>query len=130
MNGMSASVTVRFVDAIVARDFAGTFGLMHPEIDFRAMKPRRVWEAGDPTVVGDAMRTWLDDPERPAERNDATETTNIEDTLRVGWRVRGRDADGAFTFERQAYMGEEVGQIVWLRVMCSGPRSAEAGSPG
>lgn len=129
MSPIPASVTVRFVDAIVARDFAGACGLMHPDIDFRGMTPKRVWEAIDPAGVEDVLRNWLDHPERNVERIDATEPSLVEDTVRVGWRVRGHDADGAFSFEQQAYVREEDGQVVWLRVMCSGPRSARTSPP-
>jgi hypothetical protein len=113
-----------FVNAIIARDFARARGLLHPEIDFRAMTPNRVWEADGPAAVGDVLRAWFEHPDRDITAIDATEPTAVADTLRVGWRVRGNEADGKFSFEQQAYVRERDGQVAWLRVMCSGPRPA------
>lgn len=39
--------------------------------------------------------------------------------------VFGSNAEGRFVYEQQAYVREDDGQVVWLRVMCSGPRPAE-----
>jgi len=52
----------------------------------------------------------------------ATEVTNIEDTVRAGWRVQGVGTGGPFVFEQQVYAREREGRVGWLRVMCSGPR--------
>ncbi len=116
-----------FVDALVARDFAALSALLHPDIDFRAMTPNRVWEADGPQGVEDALRAWLADPDEEVERIAATQPMAVEDTVRVGWRVHGREAKGPFVFEQQAYMREQDGQIAWLRVICSGQRPT--GSP-
>ncbi len=40
-----------WVDAIVPEDFARAGALLHPEIDFRAMTPKRVWDAEGPAGV-------------------------------------------------------------------------------
>lgn len=112
-----------FVEAIVARDFARARGLLHDEIDFRAMTPNRVWEADCPAGVEEVLRTWLADPDEEIERIDAIDPTAVEDTARVGWSVIGRDDEGAFVFEQVAYVRERDGQVAWLRVMCSGPRT-------
>jgi hypothetical protein len=119
-----ASVTGGFVDAILLRDFSRARSLLHPEIDFRAMTPKRVWEADGPGGVEEVLRAWFEHPERDVERVDSTEPAKVEDTLRVGWRVHGSDADGPFIYEQQAYVREGDGQISWLRIMCSGPRPA------
>lgn len=124
MTALPASVTAEFVDAIIARDFSRARVLLHPAIDFRAMTPKRVWEAEDPAGVEDVLRAWFEHPERDVERVEPTEPASVEDTLRVGWRVYGSGADGPFVYEQQAFVREEDGQVVWLRVMCSGPRPA------
>ncbi len=130
MTAVPASVAGGFVDAILARDFPGACSLLHPDIDFRAMTPSRVWEADGPAGVEHVLRAWFEHPERDVERVDPTEPTSVEDTLRVGWRVFGSGADGPFVYEQQAYLREDGGQIVWVRVMCSGPRPARSVSPG
>jgi hypothetical protein len=122
MAAVPTSVAGAFVEAILARDFSRARELLHPEIDFRAMTPKRVWEADDPSGVEDVLRAWFEHPERDVDRVDPTEPASVEDTQRVGWRVYGSDADGRFVYEQQAYVREHAGQIAWLRVMCSGPR--------
>jgi hypothetical protein len=122
MTAEPESVTSGFVDAILLRDFARASSFLHPDIDFRAMTPNRVWEADGPAGVEQVLRAWFEHPERDVERVDPTELASVEDTLRVGWRVHGSDAKGPFIYEQQAYVREDDGQVVWLRVMCSGPR--------
>lgn len=123
---VTSRAAAAFADAVVARDFERARGLLHPEIDFRAMTPRRIWEAEDPEGVEDVLRTWLDDPDEEIDGVEATDAATVEDTTRVGWLVRGRDDEGPFTYEQQAYVREDGGQVVWLRVMCSGPRPTGA----
>ena len=122
MGTTAQTVSEAFADAIVGRDLAAARGLLHPAVDFRAMTPNRVWEAADPGAVEDILRTWLADPDEEIERVEATEPAAVQDTARVGWVVRGVDADGPFVFEQQAYVRERDGQVGWLRVMCSGAR--------
>ena len=116
------SVLHAFVDAVVARDFGRARDQLHPEINFRGMTPNRSWEADGPDGVEQALRTWMDNSEREVEHIDATEITEIEDTVRAGWRVQGGGAGGPFVFEQQVYAREREGRVGWLRVMCSGPR--------
>jgi hypothetical protein len=108
------------VDAIVAQDFACAVALLHPEIDFRAMTPNRVWEAEGPAGVAAVLREWFEDPDEDVEGIEATEPVSVEDTTRVGWIVRISDADGPHIFEQQAYVRERDGQIDWMQLMCSG----------
>jgi hypothetical protein len=109
-----------FADAIVARDVTRAVALMHPEIDFRAMTPNRVWEADDAAGVEAVLRAWLEDPDEEIHRIEATEPTSIVDRIRIGWLVRISDADGPHVFEQQAYVRERDAQIDWMRVICSG----------
>lgn len=129
MTAVPASVTGELVDAIIARDLPLACAFLHPDIDFRAMTPSRVWEANSPAGVEEVLRAWFEHPDRDVEWVNPTEPASVEDTLRVGWRVHGRDANGPFTYEQQAYAREDNGRVVWLRVMCSGPRPAEGLSP-
>ena len=126
MSTAGSSAATAFVDAIVALDLARAAAQLHPEIDFRAMTPNRVWEADGAAGVEEVLRQWLADPDEDVEGVDATGTTSIEGTVRVGWLVRVSDADGPHVFEQQAYIRERDGRIDWMRVMCSGwiPRSS------
>ncbi|MEA2391517.1 MAG: hypothetical protein QOK31_1626 [Solirubrobacteraceae bacterium] len=124
MSVVPASAIDGFVAAVVARDFARARGFLHPDVDFRGMTPKRVWEADGPAGVEEVLRAWFEHPERDVERAAPVEPGSVEDTIRVGWRVHGQGGDGPFIFEQQAFVREEAGQIVWMRVMCSGPRPA------
>lgn len=104
-------------------------GLLDADVDFRAMTPNRFWEANSPVDVEEVLRAWFEHPEREVERVEPIEPAFVEDTRRVGWRVYGRSADGSFAYEQQAYVREDDGRVVWLRVMCSGPRPAANVSP-
>lgn len=118
----TSSAIDELVGAIVARDLPRAASLMAPDVDFRAMTPRRIWEADGPAGVEDVLRAWLADPDEQITAVEPTEPLRVEDTLRVGWRVHGRDREGAFVYEQQAYAREQDGHVVWLRVMCTGPR--------
>jgi hypothetical protein len=120
MKTAGPGVATAFVEAVVARDYARVAELLHPEIDFRAMTPNRVWEADGPAGVEAVFRAWLDDPDEDIEEIEATQPISIEDTVRVGWLVRISDGDGPHIFEQQAYVRERGGQVAWMRVMCSG----------
>ena len=113
------SVATAFTDAIVARDIAAATALLHPEVDFRAMTPNRIWEGG-PAGAEDALRRWLEDPDEEVHGVEATAPVTIEGTQRVGWTVRVSDAEGLHVFEQQAYMRERDGKVGWMRLMCSG----------
>lgn len=121
----ASSVASDFVTAIAQLDLPGAAALLHPETDFRAMTPNRVWEAGTPGEVEAVLRGWFADPSETVEDITATEPATIGDVARVGWLVRISDAGGAFVFEQQAYVRERDGQIDWMRLICSGwrPRS-------
>jgi hypothetical protein len=119
----SATTTLArdLVDAVAAKDRARLATLLHPEVDFRAMTPRRIWEATGPQDVVDAYGSWFGDDDR-IEAVERVETDAFADRQRVGYRFRVRNADGVSLVEQQAYLSERDGRIGWLRVMCSGYR--------
>ena len=122
MSSVPVGVVDEFVDAILAQDFSRIQNLMDEDIDFRAMTPSRVWEAEGPAEVREVLRGWFEHPEREVESVESVESSSVADTLNVGWRVQGQGADGPFLYEQQAYVREQNGHIVWLRIMCTGPR--------
>jgi hypothetical protein len=52
----SASLGPDFAAALALKDFDRIRDLLHAEIDFRGMTPRRVWEAEDPETVVNGFR--------------------------------------------------------------------------
>jgi len=107
-------------DAIVARDVSRAVALLHPEINFRAMTPNKIWEASSPAEVEAVFRTWLEDPDEELESIEATQPVALLSTVRTGWLVHISDSRGPHLFEQQAYVRERDGQIAWMRVICSG----------
>lgn len=122
MSAAPTSVVEEFLAAILTRDLARVQSLLDQDIDFRAMTPSRIWEAETPADVEAVLRAWFEHPERQVEGVEAIEPSSIADTLKVGWRVYGHGADGPFLYEQQAYVREQNGRVVWLRIMCTGPR--------
>jgi hypothetical protein len=112
-----------FAHALGHKDFEAVVGLLHPRIDFRALTPRRAWEAsGSRAVVDEVLRQWFDHPDTQLEIS-AIQTDSVADRQHVAYRFRGENQDGPFVIEQQAYYTGSDGRIDWMRVLCSGFRS-------
>jgi hypothetical protein len=120
MTLVESSVASSWVDAIVAQDITRAVALLHPDVDFRAMTPNRVWEPEGRAGVEAVLREWFEDPDEVVNAIEATQPAAIEGTLRVGWLVHISDGEGPHVFEQQAYVREREGQIDWVRAICSG----------
>jgi hypothetical protein len=115
-----------FANALAAKDFDRISGLLHPEIDFRALTPSKQWEAAESGgVIDGILRQWFEDSDE-IESLERLETDAFADRARVGYRFRGHNPDGPFVVEQQAYLAERDGKIGWMRVVCSGFRPVEA----
>jgi hypothetical protein len=111
-----------FARALAAKDFDAVTALLHPEVDFRGLTPRRNWEASNPAdVVQGILRNWFEDSDEIDELV-AVQTDSFADRERIGYRFRGHNPDGEFLVEQQAYLAEREGKIGWMRVVCSGFR--------
>lgn len=121
---MTDNLGASFARAVAAKDHDRVRQLLHPDLDFRAMTPGRVWEAGTPDDVVDALQLWFEDSDH-IEGIDALETDRFADRERVGYRFRVRNADGEHVVEQQAYLTELDSRIGWLRIMCSGFRRVD-----
>lgn len=116
-----------FATALAAKDFERIAELLHPEVDFRGLTPRRGWEANDPeTLIAGVLREWFEDSDK-IEALEQIETDTVADRERVGYRFRVRAPDGLFLVEQQVFIGDREGQIGWMRVLCSGFRPLEDG---
>ena len=120
---MTATQGESFARAVAAKDHEAVRALLHPELDFRAMTPKRVWEAADADGVVDALNVWFG-PDDEISAVEALDTDAFADRERVGYRMRVRNADGEHLVEQQAYLSLTDGRIGWLRLMCSGYRPA------
>ncbi len=120
--GASTSLGSAFATALAAKDFDAIRDLLHPEVDFRGLTPRRNWEASDSdTLIGSVLREWFEDSDE-IEALLKLESDDFADRERVGYRFRVRNPEGLFEVEQQVYIGEVDGRIGWMRVVCSGFR--------
>jgi hypothetical protein len=111
-----------FAEALGRKDFGQVFAVLHPGIDFRGLTPGRSWEASSAReVVGVVLSQWFEESDE-LERVISIETDSFADRERVAYRFEGRNRDGPFVVEQQAYYTERDGRINWMRVLCSGFR--------
>jgi hypothetical protein len=111
-----------FAEALAAKDFDAIAALLHQEIDFRGLTPRRNWEADNPQgVIQGILRQWFEDEDH-IEELVATESDAFANVERVGYRFRVRTEGTLYEVEQQAYLEERDGRIGWMRVLCSGYR--------
>jgi hypothetical protein len=114
----------RFARALAAKDRNAIAALLDPQIDFRALTPKRVWEADDPeTVLATLLANWFE-PEDQIDELQRLETDQVADRERVGYRFAITNPEGSFVLEQQAYLTGRDGRISWMRIVCSGYRPA------
>ena len=113
----------RFVAALAAKDTNSLVALFASDVDFRAMTPRRFWEADSPQrVVHEVLYEWFE-PKDVIERIDYVEAGQAGDRERIDYRFLIRNPDGPFIVEQRAYFDvNEAGRISYMRTICSGYR--------
>jgi ketosteroid isomerase-like protein len=117
---------IRFAEAIAAKDEDGLVALLSPDVDFRALTPRKFWDAGSPEGVLDAVfGNWFEPDDRITEIVEVTTGDPVEDTAHVGYRFAVSNPDGSHTVEQQAYYRTDGDRISYLRIICSGYRPVE-----
>jgi hypothetical protein len=122
----SDTLGTQFAHALAAKDFSRILELLHPEIEFRALTPRRSWEEDTGAdVISDVLRVWFDDSDE-IEALERLDSDAFADRERVGYRFTVTNPEGRFLVEQQAYLSERDGQIGWMRVVCSGFRPIAA----
>jgi hypothetical protein len=118
----TATLGTEFVQALAAKDEQRIRALIHPDIDFRGLTPRRFWEASDAdAVISFVLGHWFGDAD-VIESVEQVETDLLVDRERVGYRLAVRNPNGRFLVEQQAYLYGRDGHIAWMRVVCSGYR--------
>jgi hypothetical protein len=115
-----------YAQALAAKDWDAIAALLDPQIDFRALTPRRTWEASDPDgVISGVLKHWFEDADE-VQSLERLEHDSFADRERVGYRLRVRNPEGDFLVEQQAYMSSSDGRVNWMRVLCSGYRPLES----
>ena len=75
------SLAAAFAQALAAKDYDRLRELIHPEVDFHAMTPRKTWEAAGPEDIIAAISTWF------GEGDDIDGTLHAD---KVAWRALAR----------------------------------------
>jgi hypothetical protein len=116
-----------FARAIAAKDADALKKALSPELDFKALTPRRLWEAESADAVVDeiVLGTWFGDTD-DIEGLESVETSEVGGRQRVAYRLRVTNPDGRFLVEQQAYYDTDAGRISWMRILCAGYRPADA----
>lgn len=111
----------RFTAALAARDAAALRSLFGSQVDFRALTPGHVWEARTPdALVNDViLGSWFE-PGDVIERIESVQHGRVGTRTRIGYRLRVQNASGTFSVEQQAFCDLTDGQVIWLRMLCSG----------
>lgn len=123
----AAMVGPSFARALADKDPDCLRELLAPEVDFRALTPKRTWEASDPQeVLGIVFGHWFEETDR-IEALQSVESDSFADRERVGYRLSVSNPEGRFVVEQQAYLSTRDGRIEWMRVVCAGYRPLDAG---
>jgi hypothetical protein len=110
-----------FAHALAAREFDKLQLLLDPEVEFRALTPRRSWEADGDSPTVELFRKWFDEA-TVIERVEQVDLDSVGDRQHLVYRFSGHDDDAPFVIEQQVYFTERDGRIDWMRMMCSGFR--------
>lgn len=123
METRTHSLGSRFALALAAKDEAALTALLSESVDFKALTPRRAWEADNPaSVLTVLLGTWFEPQDEITEVLDLSEGGDVADTQHVSYRFALRTPDGPHVAEQQVYYRSEGEQIGYLRVLCSGFR--------
>jgi|SRR5690349_17748496 hypothetical protein len=121
MHQTATTLGREFARALAAKEYDRLTELLHPELDFRGVTPRKSWEASDAaTFVDDVLLQWFGDAD--IDGIEHLETDAFADRERVVYRFRAHKPDGNYVVEQTAYLGERDGRIGFMRVACSGYR--------
>ncbi len=89
---------------------------------FRAVTPRRFWDAETAVDVADVILGVWFGPDKHVAGISAVTTDRVGDVEKVSYRLRVDLESGPSVIEQVVYYTEEGGQIVDLRLVCSGFR--------
>ena len=125
MAGAATATGSRFASALAAKDTEAMLALLSPTIEFRALTPRKNWEADDPQAVLEIIfGSWFEDSD-VIEALESVEGGTVADREQLRYRLSVSNPEGRFVVEQQGYLtAGEDGRIEWMRLVCSGYRPA------
>jgi hypothetical protein len=114
----------RLAHAIADRDAGTLCSLLATPVVFRAVTPRRFFDAETPVGVADVVLGVWFDPSKTVTGLVELETGVVGDVERVSYRIEVEIDGRAAVIEQVAYYSHDQGQITQLRLVCSGFRPA------
>jgi hypothetical protein len=116
------SLGAQMAYAIAAKDETAFRARFSTPVIFRAVTPRRFWDADTPMGVSDiVLGTWFG-PDKTITAVTFVESDTVGDVKKVSYRMKVDLASGPSVIEQVAYYSEHDGQITHLRLVCSGFR--------
>jgi hypothetical protein len=110
----------RFAAAIEARDGTALRRLIATPVEFRAVTPRRFWDAETPSDVEDiVLGTWFDESTR-VTHVDLVEDDVVGGVSKISYRMSVDTESGPAVVEQVAYYRVEDDRITYVRLVCSG----------
>jgi hypothetical protein len=115
-----------FARALATKDRVRLHGMLADPLDFQALTPDRVWEAGTPRRVVDEviLGLWFEAGD-DIQKLRSVVTGRVADREHIADWFRIRNGEENFLVEQQAYYTVKDGKIDWMRILCSGYRPAE-----
>ena len=118
--GEAAPLGERLAMAIAGRDRAGLRGLFTTPVRFRAVTPRRFWDAETPIGVEDIVfGTWFPDSMTVTDVR-MLERDPIGTTGTFGYRLSVDTREGPTVVEQVGYSQVTDGLMSDVRLVCSG----------
>lgn len=110
----------QFLHALGERDFDRIERLFHDDVQFRALTPSALREAGNAADAAGWIRAWTGD----ATEYDliASSTDHVIDRLHLSYRIQLTYDDQPYVFEQHAYCVLDAGRITTMDLVCSGFR--------
>ncbi len=108
--------------AVAAQDAGSLRSLLSTPVTFRAVTPRRFWDADTAVGVADIMLgTWFA-PDKQVTQIASLTTDTVGDVHKVSYRLMVTLQSGPSVIEQVVYYTEVDGRITDLRLVCSGFR--------
>ena len=119
--GVSTDIATRFLGALESRDYDALGACFAADGKLRGIVPPGLREALGREAIVERFRIWTEDiSEYELAETDAAP---FADLLRLRWVVRGIDPEiGLNIYEQTAYAEVVDGEIVRMRLACSGHR--------
>jgi hypothetical protein len=112
----------RLAYAIAAKNSDALRDLFSTPVTFRAVTPRRFWDAETPPELTDiVLGSWFG-PDKIVTEVSSIDVDTVGDLAKVSYRLAVDLESGPSVIEQVAYYTEQDGRITQLRLVCSGFR--------